>query len=89
MAKSDTMKEDARGSEDQSEDGHNPPVPDKDNESQHPSSPQSTQARGSELAIGDNSEYRGDSHLEDNTSEGQLQSDSHDDSQVCTRFSQR
>ena len=85
MAKRDTRNEDARGSEDQSGDETTPPAMDKDNESQHLPSPRSTQIRGNEQAIGDNSEDRGSSHLKDSTSEGQLQSVSHDP-QVCTNF---
>ena len=83
MAKQNTRNEDARDLEDQSDDKYTPPATDKDNENQRPSSPPSTQIRGSDQAIGDNSEDRGDSHLEDNTSEGQLQSISHG-TQVCT-----
>ena len=88
MAKRDTRNEDARGSEDQSNDDYTPPATDKDNESQHPSSPRSTQIRGNEQAIGDNSEDRRSSHLKDSTSDGQLQSVSQDP-QVCTNFFQQ
>lgn len=88
MAKRDTRNEDAGNSQDQSDDDYTPPATDKDNDSQHPSLPQPTQIRGHERAIEDNSEDRGDSHLKDNTSEGQLQSVSHDP-QVCTKVIQQ
>lgn len=82
MAEQDAMKGDARGLQGQTKNEPILPAMDKDNETESPPSSQATKIQGSEPAVGENTEAKGDIYLNANTLEDQFHNVSKD-SQVC------